>query len=167
MSSITRFPELEVSAATSRNISRLMSRYCSSIDNYDLDLWPTFFTVQCLYRILTRTDFEAGRDFGIWYCENRDMLIDRVNAIKSVNVFEPHVYRHVIGPTEIVAVDAKDVTCETSYLVVRTTYEGDMQVFSAGRYIDRVVADASSALLRSRTVVTDSCRFDTLVALPI
>src|SRR4030081_1969548 len=104
MSSITRFPELEVSAATSRNISRLMSRYCSSIDNYDLDLWPTFFTVQCLYRILTRTDFEAGRDFGIWYCENRDMLIDRVNAIKSVNVFEPHVYRHVIGPTEIVAV---------------------------------------------------------------
>jgi anthranilate 1,2-dioxygenase small subunit len=95
------------------------------------------------------------------------MLQDRVSSIKSVNVFEPHVYRHVLGPTEIVSVDDGLINCETSYMVVRTGYEGTMIVFSAGRYVDTVVVEAGRALLRERTVVTDSCRYDTLVALPL
>jgi anthranilate 1,2-dioxygenase small subunit len=167
MSSLTRLSELEVSAKTSAHIARLMAHYCSAIDNGDLDRWPLFFTDDCLYRILTRSDFDAGRDFGVWFCNNRSMLEDRVSAIKSVNVYEPHVYRHVLGPTEIVGVEDGMIACETSYILVRTGYEGDMQVFSCGRYIDQVAADESGAQLRSRTVVTDSCRYDALVALPL
>jgi anthranilate 1,2-dioxygenase small subunit len=52
-------------------------------------------------------------------------------------------------------------------MVVRTGYEGEMMIFSAGRYIDAVVVDGQRALLRERTVVTDSCRYDALVALPL
>ena len=167
MSSTTRFLEVEVSTQTRACIDRLMAHYCSSIDNGDLDCWPGFFADDCTYRILTRADFEAGRDFGIWFCNTRGMLQDRVSSIKSVNVFEPHVYRHVLGPTEIVSVDDGLINCETSYMVVRTGYEGTMIVFSAGRYVDTVVVEAGRALLRERTVVTDSCRYDTLVALPI
>jgi anthranilate 1,2-dioxygenase small subunit len=51
-------------------------------------------------------------------------------------------------------------------MVVRTGYECEMMIFSAGRYIDAVV-DGQRALLRERTVVTDSCRYDALVALPL
>jgi anthranilate 1,2-dioxygenase small subunit len=167
MSDLTRCAGLEVSPVTNARISRLMAHYCSSIDNDDLERWPTFFTEECLYRILTRTDFNAGRDFGVWFCNNRGMLEDRVSAIRSVNVFEPHVYRHLLGPTEIVGVDDEGIACETNYLVVRTSCDGDMQLFSTGRYIDRIVADDKQVLLHSRVVVTDSQRYDTLVALPI
>jgi anthranilate 1,2-dioxygenase small subunit len=167
MSSITRFPELEVSAHVSACIGRMMARYASAIDNGDLERWPDFFTDDCTYRILTRTDFDAGRDFGIWYCNTRGMLLDRVSSIQSVNVFEPHVYRHVLGPTEIVSIGNGVIGCETSYMIVRTGYEGEMMIFSAGRYIDAVVVDGQRALLRERTVVTDSCRYDSLVALPL
>jgi anthranilate 1,2-dioxygenase small subunit len=167
MSSLTRFPELEVSAHASACISRMMARYASAIDNGDLEHWPECFTDDCTYRILTRTDFEAGRDFGIWYCNTRGMLLDRVSSIESVNVFEPHVYRHVLGPTEIVSVENGVFGCETSYMIVRTGYEGEMMVFSVGRYIDAVVLEGERALLRERTVVTDSCRYDALVALPL
>jgi len=145
----------------------MMARYASAIDNGDLERWPDFFTDDCTYRILTRTDFDAGRDFGIWYCNTRGMLLDRVSSIQSVNVFEPHVYRHVLGPTEIVSIEDGVIGCETSYMVVRTGYEGEMMIFSAGRYIDAVVVDGQRALLRERTVVTDSCRYDALVALPL
>jgi anthranilate 1,2-dioxygenase small subunit len=167
MSSTTRYPDLEVGTQTGARIARLMAHYCSSIDNGDFDRWPEFFTEDCTYRILTRTDFEAGRDFGIWFCNTRGMLLDRVSSIQSVNVFEPHVYRHVLGPTEVVSVQDGLIGCETSYMVVRTGYEGGMVVFSVGRYIDQIVVEGGRALLRERTVVTDSCRYDTLVALPL
>jgi anthranilate 1,2-dioxygenase small subunit len=167
MYNVTRSPELEVSAVTQEALARLMARYCSAIDNNELDAWPALFTEDCLYQVVTRTDHEAGRDFGIWFCNSRNMLLDRVESIRSVNVFEPHVYRHVLGPTEIVAVEPGVLHCQTSYMVVRTSYEGDMMVFSVGRYIDRVVHQGASAWLAQRVVVTDSMRYDALVALPL
>ena len=42
-----------------------------------------------------------------------------------------------------------------------------MQIFSAGRYLDEIVCDGESALLRKRTVITDSARFDTLLVIPL
>lgn len=167
MSNVTRTPEVEVSVGQRTSIDRLMARYGSVIDNADYEGWPVLFTEDGVYRITTRTDFDAGRDFGIWYCSNRAMLEDRVTAIRGVNVYEPHVYRHLIGPTEIVAADASGASCETNFVVVRTDVDGAMMVFSAGRYIDQLVFDGGRALLRSRVVVTDSARFDTLVALPL
>ena len=167
-STTTRYAEIEVGVHATACIGRMNAHYCSAIDNGALEQWPGFFTDDCTYRILTRADFEAGRDFGIWFCNTRGMLLDRVSSIRSVNVFEPHVYRHVISPTEIVGVDEDGVIrCETSYMIVRTGYEGEMVVFSAGRYVDAVMIEGSRALLRERTVVTDSCRYDTLVALPL
>lgn len=169
MSSVTRTSDLNanVDQQALACIERLMARYCSSIDNGDIASWPDFFTEDCTYRILTRTDFEAGRDFGIWFCSARGMLLDRVSAIQSVNVFEPHVYRHVMGPTEIIGTVGARIRCETSFMIVRTGYEGTMMIFSAGRYIDQVVIEEERALLHERIVVTDSPRYDTLVALPL
>jgi anthranilate 1,2-dioxygenase small subunit len=171
MSNVTRSPALRLSAQVDENIARLMARYGSAIDNGELEAWPPLFTEQCLYRIVTRIDFDAGRDFGIWFCNSRDMLIDRVNSIRSVNVYEPHVYRHVLGPTEIIGASsgpgALTYECETSYMIIRTGYEGEMVVFSAGRYVDRVLVDETCAQFAERSVVTDSYRYDTLVALPL
>jgi anthranilate 1,2-dioxygenase small subunit len=164
---VARYADIDIGAEALTLISRMMTHYCSAIDNGDLDRWPDFFVDDCTYRILTRTDFDENRDFGIWFCNTRGMLLDRVSSIKSVNVFEPHVYRHVLSETEVVGNTDGVFACETSFLVIRTGYEGAMVIFSAGRYLDTVVIEDGRALLRSRTVVTDSCRYDTLVALPI
>jgi anthranilate 1,2-dioxygenase small subunit len=167
MSSLTREPHLNISPDIELQISRLMVRYCSAIDNGQFEEWPQLFTQDGHYRITTRTDFEAGRDFGIWYCNNRNMLEDRVQAMRGVNVYEPHVYRHIISPTEILEAGEAEVSCETSYVVIRTDVDGEMMVFSAGRFVDRIALEEGAARLRSRVVVADSARFDTLVALPI
>ena len=95
------------------------------------------------------------------------MLEDRVSAIREVNVYEPHVYRHIIGPTEILEFTNGAYHAQTSYIVVRTMHDGEMAVFSAGRYVDEIVVAQDQALLRRRIVVTDSARFDTLVVIPI
>ena len=167
MSSIARMNVVALPVERKMAIDALMARYASAIDNGDFEVWPALFTEDGTYRITTRTDYEAGRDFGIWYCSNRSMLEDRVQAIRGVNIYEPHVYRHVTGPTEVLSISDTEASCETSYVVIRTDVDGDMIVFSAGHYVDRLVFDASGVLLGSRVVVADSARFDTLVALPI
>ncbi len=160
-------PAASVPAAAQAAIARLMTQYANAIDNDELERWPQFFTADGLYQIVPRSAFDQGHPVGIWYCDNRDMLEDRVSSIREVNVFEPHVYRHVIGPTEILGLDAGVYRTQTSYIVVRTMHDGEMCVFSAGRYVDEVVVERDTALLRKRIVVTDSARFDTLVVIPI
>src|SRR5689334_1875580 len=141
--------------------------YVHAIDNDELERWPQFFAEKCLYQIIPRAEYDQGRVIGVWFCDNRDMLEDRVSSIREVNVFEPHVYRHVIGPTEILGVDAGIYRAQTSYIVVRTMHDGEMCVFSAGRYVDEIVVEHDVALLKKRIVVTDSARFDTLVVIPL
>ena len=158
---------VKVTEAVRAAIALLMARYANAIDNDELERWPHFFTADATYQIVPRAAFDQGHPVGIWYCDNRDMLEDRVSSIREVNVFEPHVYRHVIGPTEILGVDAGVYRAQTSYIVVRTMHDGEMCVFSAGRYVDEIVVERDAALLKKRIVVTDSARFDTLVVIPL
>jgi anthranilate 1,2-dioxygenase small subunit len=164
---VTRDPALALDSRDEQAIGRLMVAAIHAIDSDRLEDWPACFTDKCVYRILTRTDHEAGRQFGVWFCDTRDMLHDRVSSIRSVNVFEPHVYRHVLGPTEITRLVNGSYHAETNYMLVRTMYDGEMTLFSVGRYLDEIVMESGRAVLRSRTVVTDSVRYDTMVALPI
>jgi anthranilate 1,2-dioxygenase small subunit len=158
---------IDIPAETRDAISRLMMEYVHAIDNDEVERWPDFFTEEGIYQIIPRSEYEQGRLIGIWYCEHRGMFEDRVSAYRSVNVYEPHVYRHVIGPTEVVQADGSAYHTQTSYLLVRTMHDGTMMLFSAGRYVDEVVCEGPSARLRKRVVVTDSACYDTLVVIPI
>lgn len=160
-------PGLKVSAAANAAIARLMTQYAHAIDNDELERWPRFFTADGFYQIVPRSAYDQGHPVGIWYCDNRDMLEDRVSSIREVNVYEPQVYRHVIGPTEILAVAAGVYRTQTSFIVVRTMHDGEMCVFSAGRYVDEIVIENQHALLKKRIVVTDSSRYDTMVVIPL
>jgi anthranilate 1,2-dioxygenase small subunit len=156
----------KVTAAVSDAIARLMMQYVHAIDNDQVERWPQFFTEECIYQIIPRVEYDQGRLIGIWYCDNRGMLEDRVSAYRSVNVYEPHVYRHIIGPAEITDIAGGVYHAQTSYFVVRTMHDGTMTLFSAGRYVDEIVCTDETARFRKRIVVTDSACYDTLVVIP-
>jgi anthranilate 1,2-dioxygenase small subunit len=157
----------EVTQPVRDSIARLMMEYVHAIDNDELERWPQFFTDKCLYQIISRPEHELGRLIGVWYCDTRAMLEDRVGSIREVNIYEPHVYRHIIGPTEVLDFREGAYSAQTSYIVVRTMHDGEMLLFSAGRYMDEIVIEGGAARFRKRVVVSDSSRYDTLVAIPI
>jgi 3-phenylpropionate/cinnamic acid dioxygenase small subunit len=45
--------------------------------------------------------------------------------------------------------------------------DGDMTIFGAGRYVDRVKREAGNWKFASKTVILDSRQIDTLLAIPI
>ena len=57
--------------------------------------------------------------------------------------------------------------CRDKLHWVQIMLDGRMTLFSAGRYIDEIVAGPTRCLFRSRTVVLDSSQVDTLIAIPL
>lgn len=148
-------------------IEDLIADYAHCIDNDQLERWSSFFTDPCVYAITTRENHARSRPVGIMLCESKGMLEDRVLALRDANIYEPHVYRHLISAPRITPQQDEVYAVQTSYAVIRTMQEGSMSVFSAGVYLDKVVFEDGAPRFRERVVVCDSERVDTLIVIPI
>ncbi len=158
---------LHVSEDVLRSVAELNLDYALAIDEDELERWPNFFVEGCLYRIVSRRDYDAGRRGSILICDSNGMLKDRVSAIRRVNVFEPHRYRHIVGSTKVIRAGDRLLETYTSFLVMRTTQHISTQFFTAGSYRDEIVFDGGLPKFKSRCVVCDSEAVDTLLSLPL
>ena len=152
---------------TRLEIEELLRRYIHCIDDGDFDAWPDFFTEDCRYQIIPRQSRERGQPVGFYYCDSRAMLKDRVLCLRETAIFEPQYYRHLISGTRIAAASNNSCTAETNVLVVRTSQDGEMIIFAAGKYVDTVVFENGQPMFKEKLVVTDSARIDVLIAMPL
>jgi 3-phenylpropionate/cinnamic acid dioxygenase small subunit len=149
-------------------IAALNGACAAAIDSGRLEDWPGFFLDQCLYKITTADNHEKGYQAGLIYAESRAMLEDRIASLRQANIYERQRYRHIIGVPLITHEMNGAVSAETSFLVVRTMRDGQMAVFAAGVYLDKLRRDGAGAWrYAERIVVCDSQRFDTLLAIPL
>ena len=146
----------------------LNAAYARAIDNELFEQWPELFHDTCLYKVTTADNVAKGLESGIMYADSRDMLRDRVSALRKANIYERQRYRHIVGLPHIVAHANGAADVETPFLIVRIMRDGTMALFATGLYRDRVAADDDGALkFAERVVVCDGGRFDTLVAIPL
>jgi len=117
--------------------------------------------------VTSAENYEAGLPLGIIYATSKDMLVDRVMALRQANIYEPQRYRHLIACVQIASAAGDALDAVANFLVVRTMQDGAMTLFAAGRYIDRVVRTEGSWRFAGKQVVLDSRQFDTLLALPL
>jgi 3-phenylpropionate/cinnamic acid dioxygenase small subunit len=145
----------------------LNAAYADCIDDDRLEEWPDFFVEDCRYLITSRESHAAGLRHGVIYCASRGMLLDRVMAMRRANIFEPHRYRHIVGPTRIDRVEGGVAEARTNFLAVRIMHNGDSQLFATGRYLDRVDVTEAPHRFLERLVVLDSQKIDTLLVIPL
>src|SRR5579872_5900134 len=142
----------------------LYTAYAACLDSDALEAWPDFFTEECHYRITSAENYEAGMPLGIIYATSKNMLHDRVNALREANIYEPQRYRHLISGIAVADDGRTELDVTANFLVVRTMQDGEMTVFAAGRYLDRVVHREGGWKFARKLVVLDSRRIDTLLA---
>jgi len=148
-------------------VVRLNADYARAIDDDRLEDWPGFFTEKCLYKITSADNHRRGLEAGVIYADTKNMLRDRVAALREANIYERQTYRHLIGLPALVGTEGELTRAETPFLVVRIMRDGTMDLFATGRYLDALMDDAGALRLRERVVVCDSSRFDTLLAIPL
>lgn len=156
-----------VDEAARRQIEALNTRYIRAIDDDKLEAWPELFTEKCLYRIVTRENFERGFALPLMECASRGMLVDRVTGYRRVNVYEPQRYTHMLSGLTVERIDATRLAAKQNYLVLRTMVTGETMIFSAGVYLDNIVLDVEGARFEERIVVQESRRVDTLLVIPV
>jgi anthranilate 1,2-dioxygenase small subunit len=150
-----------------RLIAHAQAAYARCIDDDRLEAWPDFFSESCVYTITTAENVREGLEAGIIFANSRDMLRDRVSALREANIYERQSYRHILGQPFILSDDGAAVRSETSFLVVRIVQDGDSVIYATGRYLDVYAISGDIATLNERIVVCDSSRIDTLLAIPL
>ncbi len=148
-------------------IARAQAEYARCIDDDRLEEWPNHFHGACVYKITTAANYRDGLEAGIIFTNSRGMLTDRVSALREANIYERQSYRHIIGQPSILSEENGEVRSETPFLVARILQDGDTDIFATGRYLDLYKLQDGEVKLNERTVVCDSSRIDTLLALPL
>src|SRR5947209_19561151 len=82
-------------------LEQLFTDYVHCLDADELERWPDFFTENCFYRITSAENYDAGLPLGLIYATSRNMLGDRVSALREANVYEPQRYRHLVSSLSI------------------------------------------------------------------
>jgi 3-phenylpropionate/cinnamic acid dioxygenase small subunit len=150
--------------------TRLADLYCAYADVLDegeLERWPDFFTESCVYKVIPRENFDQGLPIGLIYCESRDMLVDRVVALRETALYVPRIVRHLTSNIRLREIGADGLRLTANFALYQTTTDQPSQLFLCGRYHDRVVEDSGSLRFSERICVYDSTIVPTSLVYPV
>jgi anthranilate 1,2-dioxygenase small subunit len=159
--------DLDRDLALRLRIDALMADYIHCIDEDRLEEWPDFFTKDGKYWVTSRENYELNLPVSLIYCEGSGMFRDRISALRTANIFEPHTYSHMTSALKILDSDGKEHRTQSNFSIIRTMSEGDMSVFACGKYIDRIVEQGGGLKFKERSIILESRRIDTLLVIPI
>lgn len=148
-------------------LQQLYADYASAVDSGNWDLWPEFFTEQCVYRLQPRENHERGFPLATLSFTSKGMLKDRVYGIKETLFHDPYYQRHVVGVPVVRGVEPDRFRCEANYAVFRTKLSDASTVFNVGRYLDIVVRTADGFKFSSRECIYDSEMIPNSIIYPI
>ena len=149
------------------NIQQLYADYALAVDSGQWDLWPEFFTEQCVYKIQPRENFERGLPLATLALTSKGMLKDRVYGIRETLYHDPYYQRHVVGAPMVRQVVNGAIHSEANYAVFRTKYDKESTVFNVGRYLDVIVPTANGLKFAERLCIFDSEMIPNSIIYPI
>jgi len=159
--------QLDRELALRLRIEALMADYVHCIDEDRLEEWPDFFTETGRYRITSRENHELGLPVSLVYCEGKGMFRDRISALRTANIYEPHTYCHMGSALRLLGSERGAHCAQSNFAIIRTMADGAMTLFACGRYIDRIVEEGGALKFAERSAILESRRIDTLLAIPI
>ncbi len=128
----------------------LMAEYGMALDEDRLEDWVELFDEACDYRVVTRENVEQNLPNVLMWCDNKNMLRDRVESYRNVNLYNPNVW-----------------SFDASYSLFQTDLEGNTRIFSVGRYRVEARLAGDAAKLKSVMVIADTGTVPSLLATPI
>ena len=148
-------------------LTQLYADYASAVDSGTWDLWPEFFTDDCVYRLQPRENHERGFPLATLSFTSKGMLKDRVYGIRETLFHDPYYQRHVVGTPVVREVEEGRFRCEANYAVFRTKLSEPSTVFNVGRYLDVVVRTPAGLKFARRECIYDSEMIPNSIIYPI
>ena len=148
-------------------LTALMAEYAMAIDENRLEDWVELFDEVCDYKVVTRENVEQNLPNVLMWCDNKNMVRDRIESYRHVNLYNPHYDRHLLGPLHFTGNEGAVWSFDLAYSLFQTELEGASRLFSVGRYRVMARVEGDSACLISVTVIADTGLIPSLLATPI
>ena len=148
------------------DILQLFAAYADCLDSGDYDLWPELFTEDATYRIVPRENHDRNLPIALFFTESRDMMKDRVYAIKESLMTEPRFYRHINSAARIVGHDTGVIKVKSNVLLVESMIEKPTEIVLSGCYLDTLVRQDGRLLFQERICVVDTLLIPTSLIVP-
>ncbi len=137
-------------------VEELYASYYDSLDELRLEDWPKHFTNECLYRIVSRENFERGLRLSTIVAESRGMLVDRVTGLTKTQVYAPRYYRRFPGPLRLRQSTGGFLPVQHNLLMVQTLTDKQSEIVLSARCRDMLVVEGGVLLIKERIVIFDS-----------
>lgn len=137
------------------------------LDAEALAKFPSFFTEDAKYQVISRENHDDGLEHAPIYCLGRAMIEDRVTATIEAALYQPRSLRHFISGIRVVGEEQGEVRAEGNFLIIESLVEREPQILMVGRYLDRVVREGGALKFRERTCVYDNYRIRTTLVIPV
>ncbi len=138
------------------NLQQLYADYASAVDSGQWNLWPEFFTDECVYKVQARENFDRGFPLATLAFTSKGMLKDRVYGISETIYHDPYYQRHVVGAPIVRSQVGEQLHVEANYAVFRTKFDKESTVYNVGRYLDIVVPTEQGLKFKQRLCIFDS-----------
>ncbi len=150
--------------------ARLADLYCAyddALNDGALERWPEFFADTCTYKVIPRENVEQGFPVALIWCESRDMLMDRVVALRETALYAPRMARRITSGICLRAVEPDGLRLTANFVVLQTMPDQPSELFLCGRCQDRVVDDAGTLRFAERLCIYDSTIVPTSLVYPV
>jgi salicylate 5-hydroxylase small subunit len=148
-------PATRISADVRQDIADLYAVYAMLLDEARYDEWLDLFTEDCEYVVRSRENHDRGLPLATLAFESKGMLRDRIYGITQTLFHEPYYQRHVISSL-LCTEQGAGYEVRANYVVIRTKAGNLPEVYSVGRYLDRVVFEDGRPKFASKVAIFDS-----------
>jgi anthranilate 1,2-dioxygenase small subunit len=151
-----------------REIEEFNNAYAAALDENRLVDWAEMFTDDGLYVVISRENADRNMPVGLIYCENKGMLLDRANAMKT-EMFAPRYLRHIVGNLQVLGEETNgDIRARANYVVVQVLFDRpDAKMHQVGVYYDKFRRVGGELKLAERRCVYDNLLVDNALCLPV
>jgi 3-phenylpropionate/cinnamic acid dioxygenase small subunit len=137
-------------------LADLYADYETTLNEGALERWPELFSTDCVYKILPKENQDAGFPVAVMYCESRDMLMDRVVALRQTALYAPRIMRLMTSGICLRRITDDGMYLTASFAMFQTMHDQPSDVFLCGAYQDRVFEDAGTLRFAERLCIYDS-----------
>jgi 3-phenylpropionate/cinnamic acid dioxygenase small subunit len=158
---------LNVSIEQRVGLAELYCGYENVLNDGELERWPELFADPCVYKVIPRENYEQGFPVALIYCESRNMLVDRVVALRETALYAPRIMRRITSGICLRAVAEDGLHLTANFVVLQTMPDRPSEVFLCGRYQDRVVEHGGVLRFAERLCIYDSTIVPASLVYPI
>jgi salicylate 5-hydroxylase small subunit len=145
-----------VSLEVRAEIDELYATYAHLLDGRDYEPWIDLFTEDCVYVVKARENEDRGLPLAALAFESKGMLRDRIYGITNTLFHEPYYQRHIVSSLRIRSDDADGYLVDANYLVSRTKAGALTELYSTGRFRDRIVRVDGELRFAEKRAIYDS-----------